>query len=136
MIDILPTLNAFLNATCAVLLIIGHRFIKRGNKEAHKKCMLAAFSVSAAFLTSYLTYHYYHGTTRFEGEGWTRPLYFAILGSHTILAVTIVPLAVITLKLGLRENLRKHARLARWTYPLWLYVSVTGVIVYVMLYRM
>lgn len=136
MIEYLPTVNALLNTTSAILLLIGHRLIKHGNKDAHKSCMIGAFSVSILFLISYLTYHYYHGTTRFMGEGLIRPLYFTILTSHTILAVSIVPLILITLRRGLREQIEKHVKIARWTYPIWLYVSSTGVIVYIMLYHL
>jgi|ERR1043166_2527243 uncharacterized membrane protein YozB (DUF420 family) len=136
MIEHLPTLNAILNSTSATLLYIGHRFIKQGNKQAHKKCMIGTFVVSSLFLISYLTYHYFYGTTRFLGEGWIRPVYFTILTSHTILAATIVPLAIITLRRGLRDQIEKHVKIARWTYPIWLYVSVTGVIVYLMLYHL
>ena len=136
MLDFLPTLNALLNSTSAVLLVIGHRYIKRGNKAAHKKCMLAVFSTSTLFLISYLTYHAYHGTTKFLGEGWIRPAYFTILTSHTILAAAIVPLAIITLRHGLKDQIEKHIPIAKWTYPIWLYVSVTGVIVYLMLYHL
>ena len=136
MIDSLPTLNAFLNSASAILLVIGHRFIKKGNKQAHKKFMIATFVVSIVFLISYITYHSYHGTTRFTGQGWIRPVYFTILTSHTILAAAIVPLAIITLRRGLKDRIEKHVRIARWTYPIWLYVSVTGVIVYLMLYHL
>jgi uncharacterized membrane protein YozB (DUF420 family) len=131
----LPTINACLNATSAVLLVIAHRFIKAGNRTAHKRCMLATVGVSILFLISYLTYHSFHGATRFTGEGWIRPVYFTILISHTVLAAVIVPLVVITLYRGLKEQFSKHTPIARWTYPLWLYVSVTGVIVYLMLYQ-
>ena len=99
-------------------------------------CMIGAFSVSILFLISYLTYHYHHGTTRFMGEGLIRPVYFTLLTSHTILAAAIVPLAIITLRRGLRDQIERHVKIARWTYPVWLYVSVTGVIVYVMLYHL
>ena len=136
MLEYLPTLNAVLNSTSAILLVTGHRFIKKGNKQAHKKLMIATFFVSALFLISYLTYHYYHGTTRFLGEGWIRPVYFAILTSHTILAVVIVPLAILALRRGLRDQIERHVKIARWTYPIWLYVSVTGVIVYLLLYHL
>ncbi len=98
--------------------------------------MIATFVVSIAFLISYLTYHSYHGTTRFMGEGWIRPVYFTILTSHTILAVLVVPLAIITLRRGLRDLIEQHVKIARWTYPIWLYVSVTGVVVYLMLYHL
>ena len=132
----LPTLNAALNGTCAALLTAGLLFIRRNNVRAHQRAMELAFGVSVLFLISYLTHHALHGSTRFPGIGWTRPLYFTILISHTILAVAIVPLAIRTLQLGLRGRFEEHTRLARWTLPLWLYVSVTGVVVYWMLYRM
>jgi uncharacterized membrane protein YozB (DUF420 family) len=132
----LPTLNAILNGTCGVLLIIGHNYIARGNKTAHKKYMIAAFSVSVVFLVSYITYHVSHGVTYFQGTGFSRPLYFTILTSHTILAVITVPLAIISLNRGLKARYSAHRKIARWTYPIWLYVSVTGVIVYVMLYHL
>jgi putative membrane protein len=132
----LPALNATLNATSAILLAAGYRFIRRRQISAHKRCMLAACTTSALFLVSYLTYHYYVGSMPFRGQGWVRPLYFTILISHTILAATIVPLAIVTLFRAWKADFRKHARLARWTLPIWLYVSVTGVIVYVMLYQL
>ena len=131
----LPTLNAILNATSAILLSVGHRFIKVGNKRAHKRCMISAFGVSMLFFVSYLTYHYHQGATSFKGEGVIRPIYFSILISHTVLAATTVPLAIITLSRCLKETFDKHVRVARWTYPIWLYVSVTGVIIYLMLYH-
>jgi uncharacterized membrane protein YozB (DUF420 family) len=132
----LPAVNASLNATSAILLAAGFRFIRRRQIMAHKRCMLAACAVSALFLVSYLTYHYYVGSMPFRGQGWVRPLYFAILISHTILATMIVPLAIVTLLRAWKADFRQHARLARWTLPIWLYVSVTGVIVYVMLYQL
>lgn len=131
----LPAVNATLNGTCAVLLVTGFFFIRRRNTKAHAACMAAAFGVSVLFLVSYLVYHFFHGSTRFPAGGWVRPLYFTILISHTILAVAVVPLAIRTLELAVRNRLAEHARLARWTLPLWLYVSVTGVVVYWMLYR-
>lgn len=136
MIDSLPTVNAVLNSTSAVLLVIGHGFMKRGRIDAHRRCMVSAFSVSTLFLVSYLTYHAYHGTTRFAGEGWIRPVYFTILLTHTILATATVPLALITLRRGLKDAIDRHKAIARWAYPVWLYVSVTGVVVYVMLYHL
>jgi putative membrane protein len=135
-IAILPTLNALLNATSAVLLIAGYLFIRRRKVTNHKICMLSAFVASCLFLISYLTLRYYAGMTRFTGQGWIRPVYFAILTSHTILAAGIVPLALITLSRALRGRFDRHARIARWTLPLWLYVSVTGVLVYWILYRL
>ena len=136
MIDLLPTINALLNTTSAILLFTGHRMILRGRREAHRKFMIAAFSVSSAFLVSYLTYHYFHGAPRFPGEGLIRPLYFCLLVSHTILATAVVPLVIVTLRRGLKNDIARHRAIARWTYPIWLYVSVTGVIVYLMLYHL
>ena len=132
----LPALNAVLNATSAILLSAGYRFIRRRQITAHKRCMLAACATSALFLMSYLTYHYYVGSMPFRGQGWVRPLYFTLLISHTALAATIVPLAIMTLFRAWKADFRKHARLARWTWPIWMYVSVTGVIIYVMLYQL
>ncbi|MEK7204904.1 MAG: DUF420 domain-containing protein [candidate division NC10 bacterium] len=131
----LPTLNALLNATSAVLLIAGYLCIRRRKVTGHKICMLAAFVTSSLFLTSYLILRYYAGMTRFPGQGWIRPVYFTILTSHTVLAAGIVPLVLITLSRALRGRFDRHARIARWTLPLWLYVSVTGVLVYWILYR-
>jgi putative membrane protein len=135
-ISYLPHLNAILNSTSAVLLIAGYSFIKAGRVDAHRNCQLSAFLTSIVFLASYLTYHFYHGATRFLGQGIVRPVYFAILFTHTVLAVVIVPLILVTLYRALRQDFVRHRRIARWTLPLWLYVSVTGVIVYLMLYHM
>jgi len=134
-IPYLPHLNAFLNSTSAVLLFSGYRFIRSGRVRAHRTCQISALIVSLLFLTSYLTYHYYHGATRFTGQGFVRPLYFTILTSHTILAVVIVPLVAITFYRAFRADFVRHRRIARVTLPLWFYVSVTGVIVYLMLYH-
>ena len=134
-ISYLPHLNACLNASSAVLLFLGYSFIRRGNIAAHRTCQTSALVVSIVFLISYLTYHFHHGTTRFAGQGFVRPLYFIILTSHTILAVVIVPLVAVTLMRALRRDFVRHRRIARITFPLWLYVSVTGVIVYLMLYQ-
>ena len=136
MIDSLPALNAVLNSTCAILLVAGHRLILRGRREEHRKIMIAAFLVSCAFLISYITYHLHHGTTSFQGQGVVRLFYFTLLTTHTILAAAVVPLAIITLRRGLKDDIPRHRAIARWTYPVWLYVSVTGVIVYVMLYHL
>lgn len=133
--SLFPTVNATLNGTSAVLLVTGRTLIVRGNKAAHRAVMLAAMAVSTTFLASYLYYHYHVGSVHFRGTGWSRPLYFSILISHTILAVVIVPMILITLSRALRERFDRHRAIARWTYPLWLYVSVTGVIVYLMLYH-
>lgn len=135
---VLPRLNAVLNSTCAVLLVVGYAAIRRRFEKLHKVCMLSALAVSAVFLASYLYYHFaiLHGQpTRFQGQGWVRVLYFSILLSHTALAVVVAPLALYTAYQGLRDRRPRHVRLARWTLPLWLYVSVTGVVVYAMLYH-
>jgi len=133
---IFPVINATLNGTSGVLLFIGRRFIKRGRMAAHRAVMIAAVVTSSLFLVSYLYYHYHVGSVRFQGQGWSRPVYFTILISHTILAATIVPLVIITLSRGLRKRFDKHRAIARWTYPLWMYVSVTGVVIYFMLYHL
>jgi putative membrane protein len=132
----LPVVNACLNATSTVLLLIGYRFIRTGRRVAHKRTMLSALVTSSLFLISYLVYHYNVGSVRFTGTGVIRGVYFAILVSHTILAATVPPLAIVTLVRALRERFDKHRRIARWTLPIWLYVSITGVAVYVMLYRL
>jgi uncharacterized membrane protein YozB (DUF420 family) len=132
----LPAVNATLNATSAFLLTVGHLFIKRDNMNAHRAFMIAAFGASVLFLISYLVYHGYHGATPFQGEGWIRPVYFFILLSHTILAAAIVPLVLITLTRALRGEFEKHRKIAVWAYPIWIYVSATGVIVYVLLYKL
>ncbi len=132
----LPVSNAFLNATSALLLAAGFAAIRRRHVAWHHRLMLSAVATSAAFLASYLYYHAHAGTTRFAGTGWSRPIYFAILGSHTILAAVILPLVSMTLFRALREQFPAHRRIARVTLPLWLYVSVTGVVVYLMLYHL
>jgi len=134
-LPLLPHLNAILNSTSALFLLAGFRFIKRGRILAHRNCQISALFASTVFLASYLTYHYFHGASRFAGQGIVRPIYFTILISHTILAVVIVPLILITFYRAVRADFNRHRRMARWTLPLWLYVSVTGVIVYLMLYR-
>lgn len=136
MIHILPVVDATLNAASAVLLLCGFYFIRRKNIAAHRACMLSAFAVSALFLICYLTYHYFHGVTRFGGHGAIRTFYFSLLGSHTILALVIVPLVLTTLYRALRGRFDRHRQIARWTLPLWIYVSVTGVVVYWVLYQM
>ena len=130
----LPDVNAALNSLSAVFLLAGYRFIRMKNQQAHRRCMIAAFSCSMLFLVSYLVYHYQVGSVSFRGQGWIRPVYFTILITHTILATAVVPLALITLIRALRERFDAHRRIARWTFPIWVYVSVTGVIVYGMLY--
>jgi uncharacterized membrane protein YozB (DUF420 family) len=131
----LPTLNACLNATAAILLMLGYRFIRQKRIEAHRRTMLAALLVSSAFLVSYLFYHYHVGSVRFQGVGLIRSIYFAVLISHTVLAVLVPPLAIVTLFRALKGRFGKHRSIARITLPIWLYVSVTGVIVYLMLYH-
>lgn len=132
----LPPIDATLNGTTAVLLAFGHNFIKRGEVRKHRATMIAAFITSCLFLGCYLYYHVHVGSVHFRGQGWSRPVYFSILISHTILAAAVVPLVLTTLILGLRGKFETHRRIARWTYPIWMYVSVTGVIVYLMLYKL
>jgi uncharacterized membrane protein YozB (DUF420 family) len=124
-----------LNGTSAVLLFSGYLFIRSGNVAAHRTCQVSALVVSILFLASYLTYHFNHGTTRFQGTGLARPIYFTVLTSHTILAIVIVPLVALTFYRAFRRDFIRHRRIARITLPLWLYVSITGVIVYLMLYQ-
>jgi uncharacterized membrane protein YozB (DUF420 family) len=130
----LPTLNAALNGAAAVLLTAGFISIRKRRVHLHRAFMLSALTASALFLTSYLVYHYNVGTTRFTGAGWVRPVYFTILISHTFLAALIVPLVLVTLYRALKADFTRHRRIARWTLPTWLYVSVTGIVVYLMLY--
>jgi len=132
----LPALNAVLNGTAAALLAAGYVFIRRGRVEPHKRCMLAALATSAAFLVSYVIYHAHVGSRPFPGEGAIRVVYFAILVTHVVLAAAIVPLALVTAARGLAARYDRHVRIARWTLPLWLYVSVTGVVIYLMLYQL
>ena len=132
----LPHLNAALNALAGTLLTIGYFLIKAGRIEAHRRCMISAFVVSALFLASYVTYHANVGSRPFPGTGLVRTIYFTILIPHVILAAAVLPLALVTLRRGLRRDDARHRRLARWTLPIWLFVSVTGVIVYLMLYRL
>jgi uncharacterized membrane protein YozB (DUF420 family) len=134
-ISYLPHVNACLNGTSAVLLFSGYLFIRSGNVAAHRTCQISALVVSILFLASYLTYHFNHGTTRFQGTGLARPIYFTVLTSHTILAIVIVPLVALTFYRAFRRDFIRHRRIARITLPLWLYVSITGVIVYLMLYQ-
>jgi putative membrane protein len=128
-------LNATLNGTSAILLACGYAAIRSGKIKVHKAFMIAAFSVSTVFLISYLIYHYRVGHVVFQGQGWIRPVYFALLLSHTVLALVIVPMILVTLRRAWIERFDKHRLIARWTLPLWFYVSVTGVIVYILLYQ-
>jgi uncharacterized membrane protein YozB (DUF420 family) len=137
----LPVVNATLNGLSAVFLTLGFIFIKRGNQNAHRNCMISAFITSAIFLGCYVTYHGYlafelhRGPTRFENPAWFRPIYLTILITHTILAATIVPMILITLNRARLQRFELHKQIARWTWPLWMYVSVTGVVIYLLLYR-
>lgn len=132
-----PALNAVLNGTSAVLIGTGFYFIRHGRRAAHKRMMITAFGTSSAFLVSYLYYHLVlrAGVTHFQGEGLSRPVYFTILVSHTLLAIVVVPLIVLTLARALRGSFARHRAIARYTFPIWMYVSVTGVVIYLMLYK-
>ena len=132
----LPALNATLNATAATLLVIGYVLIRRGRVQQHRRVMISAFATSTLFLVSYVIYHANVGSRPFPGTGPIRTIYLTILLTHIVLAIVIVPMALITLTRGLRARFDRHVPIARWTLPLWLYVSVTGVIVYLMLYKM
>ena len=132
----LPALNASLNALASVFLVVGYILIRSGRRDAHKRCMLLALTTSALFLTSYVIYHANTGSRPFPGAGAVRYLYFSILISHVLLAITILPLALVTATRGLRAQYDRHVKIARWTLPLWLYVSVTGVVIYLMLYQL
>lgn len=134
-VEDLPALNAALNGTAAVLLATGYVLIRRGRKEAHRRVMISAFAVSTLFLISYLVYHALAGVVYYQKTGLIRAVYLTILATHTVLAAAVPVLAVITLRRGLKGWFVKHRKLARWTLPIWLYVSVTGVVVYLMLYQ-
>jgi putative membrane protein len=129
----LPTADAIFNSISAICLVLGYINIRRGNRRTHMKFMLGAVASSALFLFSYITYHYFHGDTHFLGHGWIRPVYFTILISHIFLSAVALPLVFITLWFASRAQFARHRRIARWTFPIWLYVSVTGVIVYFVL---
>ena len=130
-----PTINATLNAASAVFLLVAYRAIRRLEIERHRRWMLTAAFTSAAFLISYVAYHVRVGSVRFAGVGPVRAVYFAILGSHTLLAIVIVPMAIMTLSRAFKQRFDAHKRIARWTWPLWMYVSVTGVLIYFLLYQ-
>jgi uncharacterized membrane protein YozB (DUF420 family) len=132
----LPAVNAVLNGTAALFLISGYILIRRGRRQLHRRCMLAALVTSALFLVSYLVYHFNTGSRPFPGQGPIRIAYFTILITHVVLAATILPLALTTTARGLRAQYDRHVRIARWTLPVWIYVSVTGVVIYLMLYQM
>jgi len=137
----LPAVNGSLNGLSTVFLTAGYVFIRKKKQTAHRNCMIAAFVTSTLFLACYLTYHFYlafalhRGPTRFTDPAWFRPIYLTILITHTILAVTIVPLILMTMSRGLKGNFERHRKIARWTWPLWMYVSVTGVVIYFLLYQ-
>ena len=132
----LPACNATFNGLAGVFLAFGYYFVKRGKVIAHRNCMICAVCSSALFLTGYLTYHFtVRGVTHFRDPAWFRPIYLTLLATHTLLAVVIVPMVLITLSHALRQRFDKHKRIARWTWPLWMYVSVTGVLIYLLLYQ-
>jgi putative membrane protein len=134
--QILPAVNGTLNGLSAILLSAGYHFIKKKNVHAHRNCMISAFATSVIFLVCYLTYHiFFHHVTIFKDPAWFKPVYIFILTTHTILAVVIVPLILITLNRAFKERFELHKKIARWTWPLWMYVSVTGVVVYLILYQ-
>jgi putative membrane protein len=132
----LPALNASLNGLSAIFILTGYVLIRRGHRDLHKRCMLAALATSSLFLVSYVIYHANTGSRPFPGTGFARPIYFAILITHVVLAAVILPLALTTVARGLRAQYIRHVAIARWTLPIWLYVSVTGVVIYLMLYQM
>jgi len=131
----LPAVNATLNALSGILLVTGYTLIRSRRIEQHRKVMIAAFITSSLFLVSYIVYHAQVGSVRFTRHGFVRPLYYTILITHVTLAVLVLPLAIVTLSRGLKARFAQHRRIARWTFPIWLYVSVTGVLVYVLLYQ-
>jgi uncharacterized membrane protein YozB (DUF420 family) len=131
----LPAVNATLNGLSTILLAAGFYFIRTGNKTAHRNCILAAVGTSTLFLISYLTYHAFAGRTVFKDPAWFRPIYLTILLTHTVLAVVIVPLVLVTLTRAFKQRFEQHKKIARWTWPIWMYVSVTGVIIYLLLYQ-
>jgi uncharacterized membrane protein YozB (DUF420 family) len=136
MTSVLPTVNAFLNGTAAILLMWGFVLIRQRRIDTHRKVMTTAFGVSCAFLVCYLVYHAQVGSVKFQHSGWIRTVYFSILSTHTVLAAAVPVLAIITLRRGLSKRFDAHRRIAKWTLPIWLYVSVTGVVVYLMLYHL
>lgn len=131
----LPAVNATLNAISGLLLLVGYVLIRARRIEQHRRCMIAAFAASSLFLVCYVIYHAQVGSVPFTRQGFVRPLYFSILITHVVLAATVVPLAIVTLSRGLKRRFATHRVIARWTFPIWLYVSITGVLVYVLLYQ-
>ena len=134
--EVHPAINAMLNASCFVFLVAGRRAIRKGHELLHRQCMIAAFSASSVFLVSYVARYMVSGTHRYQGQGWDKTLYLVILFSHMLLAMALVPMVLRTLYLGIKGHREKHKRIAKWTWPIWAYVSITGVVVYVMLYRL
>ena len=132
----LPAINASLNGLSALFLTIGYCLIRQGKVRGHRNCMAAAVCSSTVFLACYLTYHFFAGRTNFRGEGWVRPLYFTILLSHTFLAVAVVPMVLLSLTRVWKKRFKAHRQISRWTWPIWMYVSVTGVVIYLMLYHL
>lgn len=132
----LPAINAILNTLSASLLILAYRFIRQKNIQAHKRTMLAVVATSSLFLISYVVYHYNHGSQPFQGTGWIRTVYFVILISHTVLAMVNLPMVLVTLTRGLKGTYESHKKIAKWTFPIWLYVSLTGVVIYLLLYQL
>lgn len=133
MVMLLPKINAFLNGLCTIALIVGYIFIKNGNKSAHIKSMMMAFVFSSLFLIGYILYHTFHGETKFIAQGTIRPIYFFILISHIILSAATLPMALMTFYLGIKSKFERHKKWARWTFPIWLYVSITGVVIFAFL---
>jgi putative membrane protein len=133
---LMPHLNAIFNTASAVLLAVGYLHIRRRNREAHRAFMLGALCSSTLFLVSYLVYHAHAGSVRYQGQGWIRTVYFTILISHTLLAAVVLPMVIVTLARALKGSFSQHRRLARWTFPVWIYVSLTGVLVYLLLYQL
>lgn len=133
-VSALPAANAVFNTICASCLIAGYRAIRRKDRELHKRYMLTAVSFSALFFISYLTYHHYHGDTKFPGQGWVRPVYFFILISHIMLSIAVIPMAISTLFFAGKRNFSRHRRIAKWTLPVWIYVSITGVLIFLFLW--
>jgi len=132
LIPYMPPFQAAANTFASLLLAAGYYFIRRGDQRMHRNCMVSALAVSALFLVSYLTYHYLVGYAPFAGQGWIRPIYFTLLGSHIVLAGVIVPLVLLTVWFAATGNFTRHPRIARWTLPIWLYVSITGVVIYIL----
>lgn len=133
-LPVFPTVNASLNFCAGCCLFLGYQAVKRGDRETHRKFMIAAMTASVVFLISYLTYHYSHGSTKYQGQGWMRTVYFTILLTHTPLAALVPPAAITAVYFAFKGQYQRHIKITRWLYPIWMYVSVTGVLIYLMLY--